>query len=267
MRISPQEVWNDVQAIRKTSPLVHNITNYVVMEQTANSLLAIGASPVMAHALEEVESMAMIANSLVLNIGTLSPSWVQAMVLALKAASTKSIPIIFDPVGCGATSYRTNTAQFILSHGKISIIRGNASEIISLSGDQGLAKGVDSFLDSSDYLEQAKIVAAKNNCIVWMSGQIDVITNGQSVMRIHNGHALMRKVTGMGCTATAITGAFAALNQELLRACAHAALVMGIAGEIAAEKAEGPGSFKYRFIDTLYNISLSEIETRMRVET
>lgn len=266
MRIDPLGVWADIQAIKKNFPLVHNITNYIVMEQTANSLLAIGASPVMAHALEEVKDMAMIANSLVLNIGTLSSSWIQGMMLALKAANSKGIPIIFDPVGSGATAYRTDTAKSILDHGKISIIRGNVSEIISLNGNQGLTKGVDSFLDSSDYIEQAKTVALKNNCIVWMSGEIDVITDGQSIILVHNGHSLMAKVTGMGCTATAITGAFAAVNQELLMACVHSAVLIGITGEIAAEKGTGPGSFKCAFIDTLYNISLCEIEERMRIE-
>lgn len=266
MRIDPLGVWADVRAIKKKSPLVHNITNYVVMEQTANSLLAIGASPVMAHALEEAKDMVMIANSLVLNIGTLSSSWIQGMMLALKAANSKVIPILFDPVGSGATAYRTDTAKSILDHGKISIIRGNVSEIISLNVDQGLTMGVDSFLDSSNYIEHARTVAIKYNCIVWMSGEIDVITNGRSVIRVHNGHFLMRKVTGMGCTATAITGAFAAVNRELLMTCVHSAVLMGITGEIAAEKGTGPGSFKCAFVDTLYNISLGEIEERMRIE-
>lgn len=136
MRIDPQAVWEDLQAIKKFSPLVHNITNYVVMEQTANSLLAIGASPVMAHALEEAADMTKIASSLVLNIGTLSCSWVQGIRLALEAANTKQIPVVFDPVGVGATPFRTDTAKLILNSGKISIIRGNASEILSLNGDE-----------------------------------------------------------------------------------------------------------------------------------
>ncbi len=267
MQIDPHGVWLDIQAIKKFSPLVHNVTNYVVMEQTANSLLAIGASPVMAHALEEVEDMAMIANSLVLNIGTLSSPWVKAMMLALRAANSKSIPSVFDPVGSGATPYRTKVAHSILNHGAITAIRGNASEIVSLNGSQSFTKGVDSSLNASDYLEQAKMLALKNKCIVWMSGKTDVVTNGLTLILIHNGHTLMGKVTGMGCTATAIAGAFLAVNQDPLLGCAYAAILMGIAGEMAAQKGNGPGSLKLAFIDTLYNISLNEIGERIRVET
>lgn len=264
MQIDPQCVWSDIQAIKKTSPLVHNITNYVVMESTANALLAIGASPVMAHALDEVEDMAKVANSLVLNIGTLSPSWIQGMMLALKVANSKGIPVVFDPVGVGATSYRTETAHSILNQAKVTVIRGNASEIASICNNQVPTKGVDSLLNAIDCQEQAKIVASKNRCVVWMSGQTDVITDGQSTVLIHHGHSLMSKVTGMGCMATAITGAFLAVNQSL-PGCVHAAILMGITGEIAAKKCKGPGSFKQEFYDTLYSLSLYEIEERMRV--
>jgi hydroxyethylthiazole kinase len=267
MQIDPQGVWSDIQTIKKNFPLVHNITNYVVMEQTANSLLAIGASPAMVHAVEEAEDMAMTADSLVLNIGTLSSSWLAGMMLALKAANSKGIPIVFDPVGSGAIPYRTRAANSILNQSTVTVIRGNASEILSLNGNPALSKGADSLLNTSDYLEQAKTVSITHKCIVWMSGQTDVVTDGQSVLLVHNGHTLMRKVTGMGCTATAITGAFLAVNPKPLRGCAHAAILTGIAGEIAATKGEGPGSFKLAFIDALHNISLNEIERRMRAET
>lgn len=266
MRIDPQAVWEDLQTIKKFSPLIHNITNYVVMEQTANSLLAIGASPVMAHALEEATDMTKIASSLVLNIGTLSCSWVEGMRLALEAANTKQIPVVFDPVGAGATPFRTNTAKMILNIGKISIIRGNASEILSLNGNESQTKGVDSLLNSSDHTSQAKNLASKNRSIVWMSGKTDVITDGQFVVLVHNGHPLMSKVTGMGCTATALTGAFAAVNQNLLLSCVHSAVIMGIVGEIAAKKASGPGSFKCAFIDALHDISFSAIKEQLHVE-
>lgn len=269
MQIDPQGVWTDIQAIKKFSPLVHNITNYVVMESTANGLLAIGASPIMAHAIDEVDDVVKIASSLVLNIGTLSPSWVQGMLVALKAANSKDIPVILDPVGAGATSYRTETAHSILKHGTVAAIRGNASEIAALSGiqsieDRTLTKGVDSLLNAIDCRDQAKIVASRNNCVVWMSGATDVITDGQSTIIIDHGHPLMSKVTGMGCLATAMTGAFLVVNKNRLRGCAHAAFVMGITGEIAAEKCKGTGSFKVEFIDALYSLSLNEIEERMR---
>lgn len=267
MSINLKCVWSDIQAIKKSSPLVHNITNYVAMESTANGLLAIGASPIMAHALEEVDDIVKIASSLVLNIGTLSPSWIQGMIKALKAANAKGIPVTLDPVGAGATSYRTETAYSILNQGTVKVIRGNASEIVSLSGSQTLTKGVDSLLNATDCQNQAKILASRNSSIVWMSGQTDVITDGQSSVFVHNGHPLMSKVTGMGCMATAITGAFLAINQNTLLGCTHAAILMGIAGEIAAEKCKGPGSFNTEFLDTLYSLSLNEIEARIRVET
>lgn len=266
MQIDAQGVWIDIQAIKNKSPLIHNITNYVAMEHTANSLLAIGASPVMAHALEEVEAMVTHANSLVLNIGTLSPIWIQAMLLALKTANTRNIPIVFDPVGVGATPFRGETAQAILHQNSVSVIRGNASEIVSLNEQQVVSKGVDSLISTSDHSDQATDLAFKRKCIVWMSGETDIITDGKSTFLVYNGHPLMPKVTGMGCAATAITGAFVAVNKNLFLACAHAAILMGIAGEMAAENCAGPGSFKVAFIDALYNLSFNDIEERIRVK-
>lgn len=266
MQIEPLCVWSDIQAIKKSSPLIHNITNYVVMESTANGLLAIGASPIMAHAFDEVEDIVKIASSLVLNIGTLSPFWIQGMMHALRAAKFKGIPVILDPVGAGATPYRTETAHSILNRYAVTLIRGNASEIASLSGGQVTMKGIDSLLNTNDCHDQAKIVASKYKCVVWMSGQTDVITDGRSTILIHNGHPLMSKVTGMGCMATAVSGAFQAVNTNRLLGCAHAAILMGVVGEIAATKYHAPGSFKVAFIDTLYSVSLAEIEERMHVE-
>lgn len=266
MRIDPHSVWIDIQAIKNFSPLVHNITNFVVMEQTANSLLAIGASPVMAHALEEAEDMTMLANSLVLNIGTLSSSWVDAMFLALNAARSKNIPIVFDPVGAGATSYRTNVASTILSHQAVTVIRGNASEIVSLNERICSTKGVDSTTDTCLHLKQACALALKYKCIVWMSGKTDIVTDGLASALIHNGHPLMSKVTGMGCTATAITGAFLSINPNPFMGCIHAAILMGVAGEIASEMVKGPGSFKLAFTDALFNISLKDLKKRTNLE-
>lgn len=264
MKIDPLWVWNDIQAIKKNSPLIHNITNYVVMEQTANSLLAIGASPVMSHALEEAHEIVSIANSLVLNIGTLSSHWVEAMKIALKTAKDRIIPVVLDPVGVGATTYRTQTAVDILNQGGITAIRGNASEINTLSGNQGFSRGVDSRLESSDCIENTKNLASRRKCVVWMSGSTDVITDGKTCVLIYNGDPLMSKVTGMGCTASAISAAFLAINPNPLLACLHAAILMGITGEIAAERGRCPGTFKLAFIDALYTISLEDIKGRVR---
>lgn len=260
--MNPQAVFADIQSIRKKAPLIHNITNYVVMEHTANVLLAIGASPVMAHAHEEVEAMASLANGLVLNIGTLSGNWISAMQMALQAAKG---PVVLDPVGAGATPYRTETALKLLRQGGITAIRGNASEIVSLI-EKASTKGVDSRLDSADYVEQAKQVALRYTCLVWMSGRTDLITDGHTLIQIHNGHPLMSQVIGMGCGATAVTAAFLAVNPTLL-GCAHAAALMGIAGEVAAKPGVGPGAYKPAFLDALHKISLQDIQERLQCST
>lgn len=262
-----EKIWQDVQTIRKKLPLIHNITNYVVMNTTANALLAMGASPVMAHAIEEVEEMVGIAKTvggaLVINIGTLSSKWIDAMETAMKAAKLHGVPIIFDPVGAGATTLRTVTCKNLLHEANPTIIRGNASEIMALLDAEVKTKGVDSSETSDVALESAKIIATTYNCVVSVSGQTDVITDGQDVIMVHNGHPLMSRVTGLGCTATALTGAFAAVNPKPLYAATHAMAVMGIVGEIAAEKADGPGTLQLHFYDALYALTLDHIIKRL----
>lgn len=258
-------VWEDVQGIRAQAPLVLNITNYVVMNTTANALLAIGASPVMAHAIDEVEDMARIAQALVINIGTLSAPWVESMLKAGRAARERGIGIVLDPVGCGATPYRTRTAQELMREIRPSVIRGNASEIKALLHSGGNTKGVDSRDDPDDVAADARELAQSAQCVVSVSGPVDLITDGARVARVANGHPLMPRVTGMGCTASAITGAFAAVNPDPFAAATHAMAVMGVAGEIAAEGASGPGSFQVIFLDALYRLDAARIEARLRL--
>ena len=258
IKISANNVWNDIEKIRSNSPLVHNITNYVVMNNTANALLAIGASPVMAHAVEEVEEMVNIASALVINIGTLSHNWITAMKAAINAAAERSIPIILDPVGVGATSYRTRTCHELVAQAPPTIIRGNASEIMALTDSSVQTKGVDSTTDQSP-LAAAQNLAQQQSCIVVVSGETDLITDGEKCAYIRNGHALMPKVTGLGCTATALTGAFAAVQNNPFLAAAHTMAVMGICGEIAADKSSGPGSLQMNFIDTLFQLNEQQI--------
>ena len=260
-------VFETLTAVRKQSPLVHNITNFVVMNNTANALLAIGASPVMAHAVEEVTDMVAIASVLVINMGTLNPQWVEGMITAGKAAVKKGIPVIFDPVGVGATPYRNTTAVEIIKECKPSIIRGNASEIMALTHENVQTKGVDSTSASSSALESAMQLANDTGAVVVVSGEVDFITDGNTVISISNGSPMMPKVTGMGCTATAIVGAFAAVCPDLLPAAAGAMAVMGIAGEIAVEKSTGPGSLQLNFIDVLYNLSENDIVNILRLES
>lgn len=234
------------------------------MNNTANALLAIGASPVMAHSVDEVEEMAGIASSLVINIGTLEAVWVEAMLIAGKTALTKSTPIVFDPVGAGATTYRSKVCKQLIEECKPSIIRGNASEIIALLDTQAQTKGVDSTNTSDSALNSAKALALQTNAVVVISGETDYITNGATVETVKNGNPMMAKVTGMGCTATAIVGAFSAVNKNLLEAAAHGMAVMGITGEIAASISKGNGSLQINFLDTLFNLDEEGIRKNIK---
>ncbi len=264
--IQAEEIWHDVEKIRAEAPLVHNITNFVVMNSTANALLAIGASPVMAHAIEEVSEMASIARALVINIGTLSAPWVEAMVKAGETAKKRGIPVILDPVGCGATRFRTSTSQRLIHDLRPAIVRGNASEIMALCRGIGVTKGVDSSNASDESIESARALAERADCVVSVSGVSDLVVGCKSLVRIWNGHPMMPRVTGLGCTASALTGAFAAVDPSPFLAAAHAMAVMGIAGEMAAEQSPGPGSLQLRLLDALYSMDKSDIEHRLRVE-
>ena len=257
-------IWNDVQAIRDRAPLVHNITNFVVMNNTANALLAIGASPVMAHAPEEVEDMVAIASALVINIGTLSREWISAMGLAMQAARAKGIPIVFDPVGAGATSYRTGTCRDLLALAAPTIIRGNGSEIMALTDSSVTTKGVDSSEEGTAAEGAARALAEEFGCTVVVSGETDLVTDGSVVQFVRNGHAMMPRVTGLGCTATALVGAFAAVNADTVNASAHAMAVMGICGELAAQSAAGPASLQINLIDSLYTLGEEQISAMLR---
>ncbi len=253
--ISVQSVNDNLLKVREQSPLVHNITNFVVMNNTANALLAVGASPVMAHAPEEMEAMAGIASALVINIGTLSNEWIDGMLIAGKTALKRGIPVVLDPVGAGATPFRTETCHRIIDECKPTIIRGNASEIMALLNSDIKTKGVDSTEISENALELAKTLSKQTEAIVSISGPADFITNGEEVLRINNHIPIMPKVTGMGCTASALTGAIAAVSDDAMVASATAMALMAVAGEIATPKALGPGSFQMHFLDALYNMT------------
>ena len=243
-----------IAAVRTQSPLVHNITNYVVMNNSANALLAIGASPVMAHWVSEMEEMTAIAGALVLNIGTLDDKWIDGMLAAGKAALRRGTPIVLDPVGVGATSQRTEAAMKIIEQCRPTIIRGNASEIMALVDASVKSKGVDSSASSDDALESAKSLAVDTGAVVVISGATDYITNGTDVYTVEGGDPIMTTVTGMGCTSTAIVGAFAAVVEDPMIAATAAMAVMSLAGERAAEYSRGNGSMQVNFLDELYNL-------------
>lgn len=246
------DAWTPLERVRAAAPLVHNITNYVAMNNTANALLAIGASPAMVHAVEEVEEFTRISRALVVNIGTLSPRWVDAMRLAATCARAIDIPWVLDPVGAGATRYRTDVSAELLRLGP-TVVRGNASEILVLAGTLGVSgKGVDSAHAPEDALEAARRLARDAGTIVAMTGAVDFVTDGQRTVALRNGHPMMARVTGLGCTASALVGACLAAAPAALIATVAALTAMGVAGEMAAEGATGPGSLQMRLLDALY---------------
>jgi hydroxyethylthiazole kinase len=260
------DTWQALEKVRAQAPVVHNITNYVVMNTTANALLALGASPVMAHAEEEMAEMVGIASALVINIGTLSRPWVESMFKAAEHADRRGIPIVLDPVGAGATPYRTDTVQKLVAATRPTIIRGNASEIMALCGASAKTKGVDSTEASGDALEAAHTLHDRLGSVICISGETDYIVGDGTLFRVRNGHPMMTRVTGLGCTATALCGAFAAVTQDPARAATQAMAVMGIGGEMAMERADGPGSLQMHFLDVLYRMQRNDIERRLRLE-
>lgn len=264
MKISGENIWTAVEKIRRSAPLVHNITNYVVMNTTANALLALGASPVMAHAEEEVRDMVGLAGALVVNLGTISAPWVRSAELAMEEAAARRVPVVFDPVGAGATPYRTDTFRRLVSARPPAVIRGNPSEIMALAGGPAGTKGVDSTERAPSALSAAAGLARELGVAVCVSGEIDYIVGGGRTLRIGNGHPLMTRVTGLGCTASALCGAFAAVEPDPIFAAAAAMAVLGIAAETAAEGAAGPGSLQYRLLDALYRLDGETIRRRLK---
>jgi hydroxyethylthiazole kinase len=255
----------NLKKIRETKPLIHNITNFVVMNYTANVLLACGASPVMAHADNEVEEMVDHAGALVLNIGTLTDAWVTAMIKAGRQASELGKPIILDPVGAGATALRTNAAKAILAQAWVSVVRGNASEILSLAGQESATKGVDTIHSVADAAEAAGTLARELGTTLAITGPIDLVTDGRRTLTIEGGHPLMTRVTGTGCSATALIGAFHAVDKDSVSAAATALAFFGVAGEVAGIGAVGPGTFMIRLLDALYTLTPEEVEARCRI--
>ena len=253
--ISKAVLSSAISSIRAQSPIVHNITNYVVMNNTANALLSIGASPVMAHWKDEMFEMTGIAGALVINIGTLDGAWIEGMMTAGTIASRRGIPIILDPVGAGATSQRTSAVLELIEVCHPTIIRGNASEIMALVDASIKSKGVDSSASSDDALEAAKKLASNSGAVVVISGAVDYITNGSDVYTVEGGDPIMTSVTGMGCTASALTGAFAAVEPDPMTAATAAVAVMSLAGERAAAISRGNGSMQVNFLDELYRLT------------
>jgi len=254
--LTPAHLWSDVLAVRSQRPLVHSITNFVVMNFNANVLLAVGASPVMAHAHEEVADMARIAQALVLNIGTLEPYWINSMCLALAVAHERGIKTVLDPVGAGATPYRNQSLERILNTAMPSVIRGNASEIMSVAGTAATTRGVESSAAVADSLQSARDLVKRSGGVVCVSGEVDhVIDAAGRHASLANGHEWMTRITGVGCSASALIGAFCAVQPDAWRATVSAMAYLGVVGEVAAQqvqsRAQGLGSMQVAMLDQL----------------
>lgn len=267
-----------LEKVRQKKPLVHHITNWVTIYDCANITRAIGALPVMAHAREEAAQMASIADALVLNIGTLTTDLVESMILAGKAANKKDIPVILDAVGAGATDFRTKTVKEILKNVKVSVLKGNSSEIGTIAGAEAETKGVEAISVKGNLIEIAKNLAIKEGLIVVITGKEDIISNGINTCICKNGHVMLSRFVGTGCMASSIIGVFSAVEkdfvatevknyaQNYLFSSAAALCCFGIAGELAAKKASGPGSYKINFFDEIYNLNKEQVDKLKKIE-
>ncbi len=247
------------ERVRQQRPLLHHITNFVVMNDTANVTLHIGGLPVMAHAREEVAEMVAAAGALVLNPGTLTPAWVESMLVAGKRANELGIPVILDPVGAGATTLRTESNRHLLEELKIAVVRGNSGEIGALTGMGGVVKGVETVVEVDEPVEVARTLARRYGITVAITGPRDIVTDGTRVFGVDNGHPMLKTLTGTGCTATTMIAAFAAVERDFVIAATAGLACFGLAAEIAARNAHGPGSFKVALYDAIYNLSREQI--------
>jgi hydroxyethylthiazole kinase len=247
-----EHIYNDLKNLREKGALVHCITNYVAMNINANTLLSIGASPLMSHARSELGEIAAISSCLVNNIGTLDDNWRPSFLEASKFYVEQEKPIILDPVGSGASKLRTQTCLDIINGSKKLIIRGNASEIQSLVDQNKISsKGVDSSIESHAAIESGKILSKENDCVVFISGGDDFIIHDDKITKISNGSSIMTKVTAIGCSLSCIVGAFATVGESLYKSAISSAAIFSIAGELAASKSEGPGDFQVNFLEQI----------------
>lgn len=255
-----------LKAVRKQRPVIHNITNYVAMSSSANALLALGASPLMAHAPEEMEEVVALAGAVVLNIGTLSAPWVDSMLLAGRAARARGVPVVLDPAGAGATTFRTLTARRLIAEACPAVIRGNASEIMALDDDAAKAHGVDSRNTVEEAREAAIRLARRHGTVVAATGPEDFVTDGRRVTRIRNGHPLMARITASGCAASATVGALCAVEDDHFMAAVAGLMIFGIAGELAAANDPHAGTYQGLLIDALEAIDESALRRGARFD-
>ena len=254
----------DCRSIREQTPLILNITNYVAMDLIANSLLAVGASPLMSSEPREMEDLVRLCRAVVINTGCIETGQLEAMNLAAATARTLGRPLVLDPAGAGASGFRTQAALELVAGFRPAIIRANASEVMALAGLNARSRGVDSAYASDFALNAAKELSRKYGLVVSLSGEIDYVTDGDEVVCLTNGSPLMPSVTAMGCTASALTGAFAAVDGDMMSAAVNAMALMGVAGEMAAAVSRGTGSLRTNFVDVLSNFDPLEVHEKIR---
>ncbi|HAM38938.1 MAG TPA: hydroxyethylthiazole kinase [Elusimicrobia bacterium] len=260
------DVYELLERVRMQKPVVHHLTNWVTIYDCANIVKVFGASPVMAHAPEEVADMAKIASALVLNIGTLTVDFIEAMKIAAKSANEKGIPVVLDICGAGATNLRNKKCYELLDSVKINIIKGNASEVARIAGENVNTKGVDATKVEMDLMEVAKSLAMSKNCTVVITGKEDIVSDGKIVFLVKNGHEMMSHVVGTGCMATSVIGTFAAIEKNLAIASVAGLCCFEIAAEIAVKKSEGPGSFKEKMYDAVYSLDKKTVGKMQKIE-
>jgi hydroxyethylthiazole kinase len=259
------DAYSLLEKVRTQKPVVHHLTNWVTIYDCANIVKVFGASPVMAHAKEEVAQMAKIASSLILNIGTLTVDFVEAMKIAAKSANEKGIPVVLDACGVGATRLRDEKCFELLDETQINIIKGNASEIARVAGEEVKTKGVDSTRVEKDLIGIAKSLALKRDCTVVITGKEDIVADQKKSFIIRNGHAMMAHIVGTGCMATSVIATFAAVDKDLALAASSGLVCFEIAAECAAKKTDGPGSFKEAIFDCVYHLDKESIDSLQRV--
>ena len=267
IQISGYTVWADLEKIRSANPLVHNITNSVVQDFTANALLALGASPIMSDCAEEIEELVAVSSAVNINTGTPNTQSADAMRKAISTAQKLGKPVALDPVAVGATKMRRSLVEEILGSGAQSVIRGNLAEISVFAGTEWAGKGVDSGVVPKEPGDIVRTAARKTGCVAVGTGKVDYASDGRLLFSLANGHPLMTRVTGMGCVATSIVAAFLAVQPVPLVAAIHAMAFVDIAGEWAAERAldEGPGTFRVKFLDSFDRLTAKDLDAAIRV--
>lgn len=255
-----------LERVKREKPLIHHLTNYVTIYDCANIVKVFGASPVMAHAREEVADMASLASALVLNIGTLTSDFVDSMLLAGISANRKNIPVVLDVCGAGATKFRDDKCTLILDEVHVSIIKGNSSEIARTAGEDVQTRGVDAAFVEKNLRDIARDLARKRECTVVITGKEDTVADENRVVRVLNGHPMMADIVGTGCMATSVIGTFAAVEKDYVAASVAGLVCYEVAAEIAAKNASGPGSFKEKLFDAVYNLDSNTIKRMQKIE-